>query len=282
MDLDQSSIFWLLGILIITVSLMLHFRKRSTQQTKKNAEKRVAMQEAQEAEIKRRREAGLSEQARPGTKSGITSQARVPLKEPFQNTFTSSVIPSQIAKWETEIHQIGRQTIGQIDSKMVALQTILLEANRAANRLEILLERLNEISKPTQTIPRERDVASEPTAKPFVPQELREIPESAPESVQKNHEGEVERATVLKLGTTEEPSDRRPAPFSSNSAQNAPRDIKAALSDVERAKLDHRQQVEMLDDYGYSPNDIAQNLNITVGEVELILSLRAAPGRRSR
>ncbi|MGL4594312.1 MAG: hypothetical protein ACRCUY_06245, partial [Thermoguttaceae bacterium] len=73
--------------------------------------------------------------------------ARVPEPESFARSFDGGHVPNSVAKWEAEIHQIARQMIGQLDCKMVALQSITAEANRVANRLELLVEHLESLSK---------------------------------------------------------------------------------------------------------------------------------------
>jgi hypothetical protein len=54
-------------------------------------------------------------------------------------------------------------------------------------------------------------------------------------------------------------------------ATAAPRNVVAGLP--AESRFDQQKQVKMLHDYGYTPRQIAQTLNISLGEVDLILKL---------
>lgn len=138
---DNPEILLVIGIIVLTASLMLHLRKRHRQNAKKKADRQAAAQAVREAERKRQIQKG----ARTKTRPSVLAPDRISPAEPYDHTFTGAASPSSIAKWEAEIHQIGRQILGQIDSKMVVLQTLTLEANRTANRMELLLEHIEQI-----------------------------------------------------------------------------------------------------------------------------------------
>jgi hypothetical protein len=53
----------------------------------------------------------------------------------------SGRLPSDLAQWEVEMHETARQLSAQLDSKLSLLQSLIVEADRAAARLEGMLER---------------------------------------------------------------------------------------------------------------------------------------------
>ena len=44
--------------------------------------------------------------------------------------------PDEMIRWETQMHETARELSGKLDSKMVALQHLINDADRAAARLE--------------------------------------------------------------------------------------------------------------------------------------------------
>jgi len=52
--------------------------------------------------------------------------------------------PPEVANWEVHMHETARDLMGQLDSKMRALQALTAEADRAAARLEAALDRSDE------------------------------------------------------------------------------------------------------------------------------------------
>jgi len=52
--------------------------------------------------------------------------------------------PPEVANWEVHMHETARDLMGQLDSKMRALQALTAEADRAAARLEAALDKSNE------------------------------------------------------------------------------------------------------------------------------------------
>lgn len=138
--------FLIAGICVLTAVFLRLIYKWHRAEAKRKAEQQAIAQKTREAE--RRRQAQLGEEAKARQAAASRNLAeRVPRPEPYDATFAGGPTPQNIARWEAEIHQIGREMIGRIDSKMVALQTLTLEANRAANRLEILVEHLERYSK---------------------------------------------------------------------------------------------------------------------------------------
>ena len=44
--------------------------------------------------------------------------------------------PDEVARWQVAMHETARELSAELDSKMVALQVLITEADRAAARLE--------------------------------------------------------------------------------------------------------------------------------------------------
>ena len=349
MPIDVSTAIFIAGVAILSTTLILSTRLRYQREAKRAAERRAAAQAAKEVE--RKRQSVFAEPSKVKLASGShVAPDRIPLGSPHDSTFTAGVTPRSIAKWETEIHQIGRQMIGQLDSKSVVLQALTREANRAANRLEILIDHLETLLKnsttsqtpatasdsvePSNWTPRES--ATQTTeASANVPEELENETDQIHEPVEqpspllavlkaetmadapppnvttlsrKTHritvqpkETEFSAASLSAslpssflpqpsvarqpglpmtslfednlMGRHDEPEsmlDRSSIPAYQTPLieQSAP-----AISEV-AAPYDKRRQVAMLSDYGYTPKQIAQDLDLTVGEVELMISLR--------
>ena len=53
----------------------------------------------------------------------------------------SGQVPDDLARWEVQIHETARQLSAQLDAKLGLLQSLILEADRAAARLEDVLDR---------------------------------------------------------------------------------------------------------------------------------------------
>ena len=358
------NVMFLAGIVILSGTLILRTWFRYRQEAKRAIERRAAARAAREAE--RKRQAMLAEPPKIKLASGShTAPDRVPLGSPHDPAFAAGVTPRSIAKWETEIHQIGRQMIGQLDSKSIVLQTLTREANRAANRLEILIDHLETLlkdsiastksttaasdsSEHSNLIPREaatqavevfadvldelegeRDQFPEPVAEPApslivlraetpadlpsspptvssVPQpnvttlsqkthritvqpaeaEFSAVPAPAPsavprqpglslaslfdDSLVKQHDEPESMLGRPSIPVYQTPLIEQPVqPKQGSEPSSANRFVSEAA-----APFDKRRQVEMLADYGYTPKQIAQDLDLTVGEVELMISLR--------
>ena len=355
MHIDVSTAIFIAGVAILSTTLILSTRLRYQREAKRAAERRAAAQAAKETE--RKRQAALAEPSKVRLASGNhTAPDRIALGTPHDPTFSAGVTPRSIAKWETEIHQIGRQMIGQLDSKSVVLQTLTREANRTANRLEILIDHLETLlknvatsQKPTMSdgaeqsyrIPREAvtqtveaftdvlkeleneiDQFHEPVEEPIPSVTVLKAEDLVvPTNTEKPSTPAVSTPTVSTLShathrITVQPgamefstvssfpipsplaSDRQPglsvtSLFDDNLVKRheepewplhhpsvpvyqTPLIEQSALPKLisEAAPFDKRRQVAMLTDYGYTPKQIAQDLDLTVGEVELMLSLR--------
>lgn len=395
--METWAIYLIAGIVVVTISMLRHNIKRRRRDLQKEAERQAALRAAREAEARRQREMG-QDVKKSEARSSLGS--RVPLPKPVDTTFTGAASPHNIARWETEMHEIGRQVMGKIDSKMIALQTLTAESNRAANRLELLLEQIERIlqhMKNAQTVTQEFETDPEVPAPPqgenAENSENREVPivkEDVPTptvlrdveravnndggsfaDILNDLESEIEElenmeilpgvssasqnvpsATILKAETvseyqaeyraeyqkmsgeavsaapsvtetnrrgdilslnsgvrSEERPSRPPLPRSTSPgalsleslydnglADRAGEKLFAvagmtpsgtlretvkfpvapsAITEPKReTHRDLRKQVEMMADYGHSSREIAQSLEITAGEVDLILSLR--------
>ncbi|MDR1964610.1 MAG: hypothetical protein LBQ50_12585 [Planctomycetaceae bacterium] len=359
-DPDNTTLYMIAGIIITTASLLLHQFKRRRLEAERQAKRRAVAEAAQDAERKRQ-PMKESVKIKP-ERSYAGASERVPLADLSERQFNGAYSPRNIAKWEAEIHQIGRQMIGTLDSKMVALQTLTQEANRAANRMELLLERFEQLAqfnaKPPQNkepsqqfLAREkeflaREKENEETPRQpehfsgFIPAGTAELP--AQSLVLNDFESELDRfeqqitaeppepvphATILKIEesnplnrfastgslqpnatlATAKPFTASKLPETGNGTKPSyyekplppPLPLQRTtnlsfgslyddeLAERERGKvfavaapahsssrLDLQKQVEMLHNYGYTPRQIAQSLNVTVGEVDLMLKLK--------
>jgi len=244
--------------------------QRVRQSAERQRQREAALKAAREAERRKMTDTNLPQAKRAPPKT------RAPLIDPLGTPFAGAV-QGQAAKWEAEIHKLGRQIIGQMDSKMAALQAITLDANRTANRLEILVEHLEHIARthvagqqemgnnldaepaeesPPTVIPAEE---SAPAATPLaaVLQELTEDIEDFRHTVEQSttfagFTEQVEQATVLRM---KEVSSQNP------DGQN-----------LHGQNL--RSEVEMLANYGLEPQEIARRLNISAAEVDLVLQVQ--------
>jgi hypothetical protein len=255
----------LLGIIIVIVSLMRHLGQRQRKNIQSRKQQEAALQAAHEAERKNRAGVGL-----PKAKVALP-QTRLPLDDPFGVPFTGA-IQGKAAKWEAEIHTLGRQIIGQIDCKMAAMQAITLDANRTANRLEILVEHLEQITRQqieqqqSQMTQNAEPAAGEPTA--VIPATAA-VPEAAPlgDILKELDEGiKGVRKTITQSAAF---FSEQPDPATVLRLAERQREISA---DDYAANL--RSEVEMLANYGLEPKDIAQRLNISLGEVDLMLQIQ--------
>jgi len=71
--------------------------------------------------------------------------------------------PPEVANWEVHMHETARDLMGQLDSKMRALQALTAEADRAAARLEAAIDQAAEPASPPET---ESSAPQQPDANP--------------------------------------------------------------------------------------------------------------------
>jgi len=250
--------FWhltlVLGIIIVIVVLLRQISHRHRRNADQQRQFETDRQAALEAERKK-------QMLVVHPKSSVSSpQTRVPLADPFGTPFTGN-IQGSAAKWEAEIHQIGRHIIGQIDSKMAALQVITLDANRAANRLELLVEHLEHIAwkhvewQQNQKTQHAQTEHMPTTASPTVIPVAESSPEAAP--------------VVLKEFADNLAGVRKAIKQSTAFSEQPMRATIQRLSEVQTKNL--RSEVEMLSNYGLDAHEIARRLEISPGEVDVML-----------
>ena len=139
--------------------------------------------------------------------------------------------PVDTLRWQVEMHETARELKGELDSKMSALQALVLMARKESTRLEAALRRADSVDA---EIPRDS---------------LAKIASLAdPEAIADPHALAHTAAQI-------------PAPVSSASTD---------LFDADRKAL----AVARLADQKRSPVEIAQQLDLPIGEVELLLSWR--------
>jgi len=262
---DLLQILFLLGLALIIVILLRQLGHRIRQNALKEQQRAAAVKAAHEAERKSMAGGSLPKAKRSMPKS------RMPLHDPMGTPFTGA-IQGQAAKWEAEIHQLGRQIIGQIDSKMAALQALTLDANRTANRLEIMVEHLEQVIQ--KQIKAQQELAQS-TMGAFSATAT-ELPSVIPatESVPA-----APLAEVLKELTDDIVDFRNTVEQNTTFAEFAEKVEQATIFKVEEQEAHNlRREVEMLSNYGLKPQEIADRLNISIGEVDLILQVQQSRG----
>jgi hypothetical protein len=246
----------LFGLVIIAASMLRQTIQRFQKNAEKTREREVAVKAAQEAERKQRSAVVL-----PQSK-GSSSKTRTPMGDALGTPFTGNV-RGIAAKWEAEVHQIGRHIIGQIDCKMAALQAMTLNANRTANRLEMLVEHLEQIAR-QQIEWQQQQTDESPTVIPTA-----ELMSEA-----------VPLAGMLKELTDDLQGIRNTIRQSTSfSEQPGPTTIlrlpdSQEITPANRVAENLRGEVEMLANYGLAPEEIARRLNISLGEVDLVLQVQ--------
>jgi hypothetical protein len=268
----DSHQYWLIaGIILIIIVLMRQLSVRTRQNDRKQIQREVDLRAAQEAERKNNSLKQPSAQRKPNI---ISPASRLLSGDPLGTPFTGAM-QGQAAKWEAELHALGRQLIGQIDSKMAALQVITLEANRTANRLEVLVEHLEQISQ-QQIEWQQNQAAQHLESEPEEPVTVIPATESIPDAVSfADVQKELKELadSVSDFGNTVRQGStffaEQPEPVTILRLAERKNDIPAADS-----SSTIRGEVEMLANYGMEPQDIAQRLNISIGEVDVVLQVQ--------
>ncbi len=145
-------------------------------------------------------------------------------------------LPDELAQWEVQMHETARQLSAQLDAKLSLLQSLIVEADRVAARLEDALDR----------------------TRPTLP------PGSQAESLRP--------ATGQTRDIRHEPE----TPELDNAATEADHSTAASEASRASDRGRRREEIYRLADYGFAPAEIARRVGSPVGEVELILSLRGA------
>jgi len=153
--------------------------------------------------------------------------------------------PDDAIRWEVQMHETARELCGQLNSKMSVLEHWIREADRAARRLESALEAARQ--GPTSA------ADSPPAPAPgFDPPDEPHPPSTTPI----NQAEALRSAGARGLGAATRRAERRGA--------------------EPAARAERRyDEIYLLADYGFDPVEIARRTGSPVGEVELILGLRA-------
>jgi hypothetical protein len=145
-----------------------------------------------------------------------------------------------MTEWEAQMQERARELSSRLDSKIVALEERIREADRAAARLEAAVAAAERQIAP---------VSDPPSEDP--PRARADSPGLPP----------ISQAEALRSAGT---GNARPPVGSRND------DEASARPAAER----RYEEIYMLADYGLAPSEIAQRVGSPIGEVELILSLR--------
>ena len=192
----------------------------------------------------RQEESKWSRTARPRYDGSVTayphsgdSSTAAPTMPPTTSQRHLDATP-KTAQWEVDMHETARELKAQLDSKMSALQALIAEADRAASRLQAVIESRDDAHN-----------APPSNRKPSGGSPLFSPKPGPPPTAEKNQAGlPTSQAQAL-----------RPAPAPPASGVSTQH---------------HKQEIYSLADYGLSDSAIAQRLGVPIGEVELILSLR--------
>ena len=247
----------MLGIIIVIVIMLRQISHRHRRNAKQEGQLEADRQAALDAERKKQM---LVVHPKSRTAS---PQTRVPLGDPFGAPFAGN-IQGSAAKWEVEIHQIGRHIIGQIDSKMAALQAITLDANRVANRLELLVEHLEHIAQDQVERLQSQMTQHAPTA------QTEDQPTTVSPTVIPVAGSSLPAAPVVLRELADDLGGFRQAIRRSTIFNEKP--MQATIRRVSEAQTKNlRSEVEMLSNYGLDANEIARRLEISPAEVDVML-----------
>ena len=216
-----------------------------------------------------------------------SSRTQIQPAAPLGASFAGN-IQGIAAHWETELYQIGRQTIGQVDSKIVALQAVTSHANRMANCLEILVEHLEQVFR-MQTERQQKQMAQEVQAKPSEPAPatitesvleavpLDEMLQELADDLECLHRA-IKRSTTfdvsLELEDTPEQSNKRSVPLGDQpEPANARRPSKRQGGIPEISFNEICREAEMLMEFGLEPREIAKHLGVPLDTLEFLLQI---------
>lgn len=86
------------------------------------------------------------------------SDAEVPNPQAIQQSFAAKTremsahhAPEDLLRWQVEMHELARDVKAEIDTKLLALQSLLVVADEHAQRLEALLERTSKVDIAAQS-----------------------------------------------------------------------------------------------------------------------------------
>ncbi len=79
--------------------------------------------------------------ARSAAESSAKSSSAGPQSSPESSRDAERVSSTEVLRGQVQLHETARELMGQLDSKMSALQTLIRSANDAATRLETAIDR---------------------------------------------------------------------------------------------------------------------------------------------
>jgi hypothetical protein len=193
-----------------------------------------------------------------------------PATSPPEKPYTP--VPQDLTRWEVEMHDTARQLSGQLDSKMAALGHLIHEADRAAARLEAALSATRPPTSATTS-----DAAA--TAGPSSTATSATIGSpSTTTCATAGLSSSVSAATSNSsagAAPPEEPPSHQARALEAAEEPHEP-GSGAGSSATSRPPADHRyEEIYLLADYGFDPAEIGHRVGMPVGEIQLILSLRA-------
>ncbi len=175
-----------------------------------------------------------------------------PATPPPASPYTA--VPQDLTRWEVEMHDTARQLSGQLDSKLAALGHLIREANRVASRLEAALSATRSANPATTA----NDAC-------------------ATAGLSSSASGALDGLSAS-AGRSEEPPGNQARALQAAGATEKPAEPSAAASPAAtpRPPADRRyEEIYLLADYGFDPAEIGRRVGMPVGEIQLILSLRA-------
>ena len=259
---EHSELIALLGIALVTMTMFRMALQRIRKKTEREQQREIAIQAAQDAERKEQLAATVPKLKVPPPKT------RAPLGNPLGTPFTGGA-QGVAAQWEAEVHQIGRQIIGQIDCKMAALQAITVDANRTANRLEMLVEHLEQIARKQTEWQQQMAGGSAETSPTIIPAAaLTSDAVPLTDALQELTENLTGFRNAIRQSTA---FGEQPEPVTVLRLSQSAGDVSVNL----------RDEAEMLSNYGLDSQEIARRLNISIGEVDLILQVQQSRSERA-
>jgi hypothetical protein len=160
---------------------------------------------------------------------------------------------SDFEKWEVEMHDLARDLMGQLDSKIRVLELLIRQADEATERLKA--------ARAVTGVRGEGQGAIEET-----------IPPERSRPRESEHLRRVARDVIEpERSSNSPPSRKEPAHSESRSAA---RNASESRKPLKMANNPRFERVYALADAGMSAPTIANQIGTQVGEVELILSLR--------
>jgi hypothetical protein len=176
------------------------------------------------------------------------------------NAGHSADMPQEMASWEVEMHEFVREIKAELDSKMRAVEAVTADADRAAARLEAALREFSNASlrRAEETPPEPNGFSKSTSAMARQEPRSSESRDSA-----KNYQEEAKKR--------QQGIDLSALPVSQAESLRPSGVLQAEHSSAQAKKT----EIYTLADYGMAPAEIASRVGHPIGEVELILSLRA-------